>query len=60
LKLLERYEIVGLRKIVRVQIPIVRRKLLMFNLQKPRKEEKESQAKVFAGNINKVPVGVSQ
>lgn len=64
LKLLEKYEIIELKKLGRVAVPIVKRKLLMFNLQKPeqKEERKALEAEVFAGdrNINKAMLRVPQ
>jgi len=57
LKLLEQYEIIELERVGRNSIPIVKRKLLMFNLQKSgREREIVLEAEVFVDerSVNKI------
>ena len=61
LKLLEQYEIVKLERVGRNSIPTVRRKLLMFNLQKPKREQKmvlEAEVFVNERSVNKIMLEV--
>ncbi len=61
LKLLEKYEIVELDRVGRNSIPIIRRKLLMFNLQKPKREQEvvlEAEVFVDERNVNKIMLEV--
>ncbi|MFH1396657.1 MAG: hypothetical protein ABIG93_04630 [archaeon] len=63
LKILEKYGVIELKKIGRTAIPIVKRKILMFNLEsseQPKEEAVEAEVYVSNSNVNKMMIGVPQ